>query len=81
MREVRRHEQDAEKVRQRRSRLAQRLNVRHRLRFATLLAAALLDGHFAHPAWLFSVVPNVDICDGYRGQNEFFRSLLERSID
>jgi hypothetical protein len=40
------------------------------------LAAALLDGLFAHPAWQFSVVSNLDICNGYRGQNEFFRSLL-----
>jgi hypothetical protein len=42
-----------------------------------LLAAALLDGLFAHPAWLFSVAPNLDICDGYSGHDEFFRSLLE----
>jgi hypothetical protein len=45
-----------------------------------LLAAALLDSLFAHPAWLFSVVPNLDICDGYRSQNEFFRSLLGEKI-
>jgi hypothetical protein len=38
----------------------------------------LLDGLFAHPAWLFSVASNLDICTGYRGQNEFFRSLLEQ---
>jgi hypothetical protein len=42
-----------------------------------LLAAALLDGLFAHPVRLFSVVPTLNICDGYRGQNEFFRRLLE----
>jgi hypothetical protein len=36
----------------------------------------LLDGLFAHPAWLFTVVATLDIRDGYRGQNEFFRSLL-----
>src|SRR3990167_6264326 len=70
-------QQDAEKDRQRRSRVAQRLNVRHRVRFASSLAAALLDGLFAHPAWLFSVVSHLDIYDGDRGQNEFFRSLLE----
>jgi hypothetical protein len=45
-----------------------------------LLTAALLDGLFTHPAWRFSVVPNLDICDGYRGQNEFFRSLLGRGL-
>jgi uncharacterized protein len=38
----------------------------------------LLNGLFAHPAWLFSVVSNLDICNGCRGQNEFFRSLLEK---
>jgi predicted TIM-barrel fold metal-dependent hydrolase len=43
-------QQDAVKVRQRRSRIAQRLNVRQRVRFASSLAAALLDGLFAHPA-------------------------------
>jgi hypothetical protein len=35
------------------------------VRFASSLAAALLDGLFAHPAWLFSVVSNLNICDGY----------------
>src|SRR5688572_29584269 len=70
--------QDAEKDRQRRSCIAQRLNVRHRVRFASSLVAALLDSLFAHPAWRFSVVSTLDIRDGYRGQNEFFSSLLER---
>jgi hypothetical protein len=37
----------------------------------------LLDSLFAHPAWLLSVVSTLDIRDGYRGQNEFFRSLIE----
>ncbi len=41
--------QDTEKVRQRRSRVAQRLTVRQRVRFASLLAAALLDRLFEHP--------------------------------
>jgi hypothetical protein len=50
------------------------------LRFASLLAAALLDSLSAHPAWLFSVVPSLDICDGYSGQNEFFRSLLDSRL-
>ena len=44
------YEQDAEKVRQRRSRLAQRLHVPNRVRIASSLAAALLDGLFEHPA-------------------------------
>ena len=38
------------KTRQHRSRIAQRLNVRRRVRFASLLAAASLDGLFEHPA-------------------------------
>jgi hypothetical protein len=36
----------------------------------------LLDGLFAHPAWLFNVVSNLNTRDGDRGQDEFFRSLL-----
>ena len=70
-----------DKVRQRRSRITQGLNVRHRVRFASSLAAALLDGLFAHPAWLFNVVSNLNIRNGDRGQNEFFRSLLRLSTD
>jgi hypothetical protein len=42
--------QDAEKARQRRSRIAQRLNVPKRTASASSLAAALLDGLFEHPA-------------------------------
>ncbi len=34
---------------------------------------------FAYPTWLFSVVSKLGISDGYRGQNEFFRSLLEKA--
>ncbi len=45
--------QDDEKVRQRRSHFTQRLNVRTRVRFASSLAAALLDGLFEHPVGLF----------------------------
>ncbi len=37
----------------------------------------MLDGLFAHPAWLFNVVSNLNIRNGDKGQNEFFRSLLE----
>ena len=36
------------------------------------LAAALLDSLFAHHAGRFRVVSNLDVRDGYRGQNEFF---------
>ena len=41
--------QAAEKVRQLCSRIAQRLNVRYRVRFASSLAAAALDDPFEHP--------------------------------
>ena len=47
--------QDAEKVRQLRSRFAQRLDVRHKVRLAFSLAAALLDGLFEHPAGVLSL--------------------------
>ena len=72
-------------------RIAQRLNVRpgqtpvhtgdgwageNYLRFASSLAAAMLDGLCAHPAWLFNVVSTLNIRDGGRGQNELFPSLL-----
>ncbi|WHZ26684.1 MAG: hypothetical protein OJF51_001480 [Nitrospira sp.] len=42
-------EQNVEKVIQLRSRIAQRLNVRQRVRFASSLAAALLECLFEHP--------------------------------
>ena len=71
--------QDAGKARQRRSRLAQRPTVRPRVGFASSLAAASPYGLFAHPAWLFSVVSRLDICDGYRGHDEFARNLLDPS--
>ena len=67
------------KDRQRRSRIAQRLTVWHRVRFASSLAAALLDSLFEHPAGRLSVVSNLDIHDSYRGQNGFFRSLFGHS--
>jgi len=41
--------QDAEKTRQRRSRIVQILNVPQRVRLRSSLAAALLDGLFEHP--------------------------------
>jgi hypothetical protein len=43
-------QQDAEKVRQLCSRVAQRLDVPKRTPLASSLAAAALDGHFEHPA-------------------------------
>jgi hypothetical protein len=49
--------EDAEKVRQRRSRFAQRLPVPNRVRIASSLAAALLDDLFEHPAGVFSSCP------------------------
>jgi hypothetical protein len=42
--------QAVEKVRQRRSRVVQTLNVPQRVRLGPSLAAALLDGHFEQPA-------------------------------
>ncbi len=42
-------QQDAEKVRQRRSRIVQTLNVPQRVRLGPSLAAALLNGLFEHP--------------------------------
>ncbi len=41
--------QDAENVRQRRSRFANELNVPQAYASLTRVAAALLDGHFEHP--------------------------------
>jgi hypothetical protein len=41
--------QDAENIRQRRSRIVQTLNVPQRVRFGPSLAAALLNGYFEHP--------------------------------
>jgi hypothetical protein len=42
--------QDAEKARHRSSRSVQTLNVPQRVRLGPSLAAALMDGHFEHPA-------------------------------
>src|SRR2546422_10489916 len=46
--------QDAETVRQRRSRIVQTLNVPQRVRLGPSLAAALLDELFEQPAGVFS---------------------------
>jgi len=40
------------------------------------LAAALPDGLFAYPAWMFSALSHLDMCDGYRRHHEFLRRLL-----
>src|SRR5712692_167500 len=50
-------QQDAEKVRQQRSRIVQPLNVPQRVRLGPSLAAALLDGLFEHPAGVLSCCP------------------------
>lgn len=34
------------------------------------------DGIFERPAWLLGVASNSRVSDDYRGQKEFFRSLL-----
>ena len=46
------------------------------VRLVSSLAAALLDGHFEHPAWRVGVVSILDVSDGHRSQNEFSRSIL-----
>src|SRR5689334_19388839 len=46
---------DVEKVLQLCSRVAQRLNVRKRVRLASSLAAASLEGLFEHPATIFTI--------------------------
>jgi len=51
--------QDAEKARQRRSRIVQILNVPQRARLRSSLAAALLSGLFEHPAGWARCVPHV----------------------
>ena len=70
------HLQDAEKVRQQRSRIAQRLNVRQRVRFASSLAAALLDSLFAHPASHSDADMARELIAAYCTAIKFFRSLL-----
>ena len=49
-----RHKQDAEKLRQRRSRIVQILNVPERVRLRSSLAAALPAELFEHPAGVLS---------------------------
>src|SRR6267143_3507680 len=51
-------QQDAEKVRQPRSRIVQTLNVPQRVRLGPSLAAALLNELFEHPAWYSRIAPD-----------------------
>jgi len=44
------------------------------VRLASSLAAALLDGLFEHPAWYFSVVPDVRISEVLVCHNSFSAS-------
>ena len=60
--------QVVEKARQHRSRIAQRLNVREEVRFASSLAAALLDGPFEQPDG-----PGADRADSLSGKFPSFR--------
>jgi hypothetical protein len=55
--------QDAEKTRQRRSRIVQILNVPQRVRLRSSLAAALLDSLFEHPAIILTSVAMEDSID------------------
>jgi hypothetical protein len=52
-------EQDAEKARQRRSRIVQILNVPQRVRLESSLAAALLNKLFEHPAKLWPTASSI----------------------
>ena len=56
--------QDAEKVRQRRSRFAQILNVPQRVRLRSSLATALLDRIFEHPVGMLACCAT---CVNYHG--------------
>src|SRR4029077_17273967 len=68
--------QDAEKGRQRRSRIVQILNVPQRVRLRSSLAAALLNSLFEHPAALLTSAPTEDSI-GVLCINRVFRSPLE----
>jgi len=62
---------DAEKARQLRSRVAQRLNIPN-VRLASSLAAALLDSLFEHPARLSLSVPAMQVIEALLFRNGFF---------
>ena len=63
--------QDAEKARQRRSRVAQGLNVSQGYAFASSLAAALLDGLFEHPEVILAPAPYGIFWPGFPYQTSF----------
>jgi hypothetical protein len=67
--------QVVEKARQQRSRIAQRLNVREEVRFASSLAAALLDGPFEQPDG-----PRADQADGLSEEGPSFMVNLRRCL-
>lgn len=50
---------------------AHKLYMQRGVRFASLLATALLGGHFEHPARQLGVVSNVEIRDHVRSRPEF----------
>ena len=68
--------QDAEKVRQRRSRFAQKLNVPARVRLGSSLAAALLYELFEHPAAYSDTIIRRMTTAAHRTKAGFFRILL-----
>jgi hypothetical protein len=47
------------------------------VRLASSLAAALLDGHFEHPAGYFGIILMRNITTGQCTESEFFRRLKE----
>jgi hypothetical protein len=63
--------QDAENVRQQRSRIVQTLNVPLRVRIGPSLAAALLGGLFDHPVRYSSVVLDVQPSNFHRAKMVF----------
>ncbi len=67
-------------VRQRRSHIAQRLNVRPRVRLATSLAAALLDGPFEHPVKKELVGGELGRGGGRNGISQFLIDCHEPAV-
>ncbi len=49
------------------------------VRLVSSLAAALLDGHFEHPAWLRDVASHIETRNSFRSQQEFSGSPLNIS--
>jgi len=69
--------QDVEKVLQLRSRVAQRLNVRDKVRFASPLAPALLEDLFEHPVDHSHSGYDVHAIESDRVSEWLFNSLLD----